>query len=238
MRSLRSDEVFCLNAVATSIGGTWMPGEDPPDAYLNIGSKTIAIEVSTLTQHVPGKDKRSKPRLSDDIPVVRLCDEIDKTVGGSVPEGKIVQLILTSPILNLRKFKARLYIALNQLLNQDDIGGIAEERNILGNVVKIKVLSHSAPNGKKISCVISHEKSDSNILGNAARILRQCILKKASQYSSIAGSHAVWLILFNDYWLADVDTYRQAMNQLSIEHPFRRIVLVSGNETVQDIYCD
>jgi hypothetical protein len=36
----------------------------------------------------------------------------------------------------------------------------------------------------------------------------------------------------HDYWLEDSETYRQAIEALSISHPFEKILLISGNGSV------
>ena len=49
---LKPDEQFVINSLAAHVGGTWSTGENPPDAYLRIGEEAVAVEISTLTQHV------------------------------------------------------------------------------------------------------------------------------------------------------------------------------------------
>jgi hypothetical protein len=49
---LREDEQFAITAVAATFAATWRPGENPPDAYLVLDAKTVAVEISTLTQYV------------------------------------------------------------------------------------------------------------------------------------------------------------------------------------------
>ena len=46
---LRDDEEFVITSVAKEFSGTWRPGENPPDAYLSIGTREIAVEISTLS---------------------------------------------------------------------------------------------------------------------------------------------------------------------------------------------
>jgi len=63
--SLRGVEAFVIAAVAKNFGGIWTPGENPPDAYLSVGSRVIAVEISTLTQHVTD-DRGTRSRFSDE----------------------------------------------------------------------------------------------------------------------------------------------------------------------------
>jgi hypothetical protein len=62
---LREDEQFVIASIARGLCATWRPGENPPDAYLTLNTGTVAVEISTLTQHVTD-DKGTRPRLSDD----------------------------------------------------------------------------------------------------------------------------------------------------------------------------
>jgi len=59
---MREDEKFVIESVARAYSGDWKPGADPPDAYLTIADRTIAVEISTLTQHVTD-DRGTRPRL-------------------------------------------------------------------------------------------------------------------------------------------------------------------------------
>ncbi|OIQ72000.1 hypothetical protein GALL_463800 [mine drainage metagenome] len=81
---LCSDEEFVIRSLAAHFLGNWCPGENPPDAYLQIGDGVAAVEISTLTQYVN--------------------DELK----ASIPDGLLVILTLASPITNARKVKALL----------------------------------------------------------------------------------------------------------------------------------
>lgn len=58
------------------------------------------------------------------------------------------------------------------------------------------------------------------------------IAVKTTKCSSLPFVGPKWLALLNDYWLADNDTYQQAFDSFSVDHPFQKIVLVSGNGSV------
>jgi hypothetical protein len=60
---MRQDEKFVIESIATAYSGDWKPGEDPPDAYLIVADRPVAVEISTLTQHVTD-DRGTRPRLS------------------------------------------------------------------------------------------------------------------------------------------------------------------------------
>jgi hypothetical protein len=54
--------------------------------------------------------------------------------------------------------------------------------------------------------------------------------------ASSASRKRTWLALLNDYWLTDADTYRLALSQMSLDHPFDRIVLVNGDGSIDTLF--
>ncbi|MGH7744788.1 MAG: hypothetical protein ACREQ5_08240, partial [Candidatus Dormibacteria bacterium] len=65
---LKGNEEFVIASLAKAYSGTWRPGENPqkpPDAYLTIGSREIAVEISTLTQYITD-DLGTRSRFTDD----------------------------------------------------------------------------------------------------------------------------------------------------------------------------
>ena len=230
--ALRPDEIFCIEAVASSIGGQWTEGENPPDAYLSIGNDSIAVEISTLTQHVVDPSGGSKPRRSEDTTATRLCNELDRELFNSIPPGRTVLLILSAPITSARKLKPKLSKEILTLVENAGLQDVSVEREILGNTITIHHFLEDRPSGKKIIGGIQNEKSSADILANAKVILRDRISVKSLKCNSLTQSGPIWLVLLNDYWLADTETYLQALSQISVEHPFDRILIVSGNKCV------
>jgi hypothetical protein len=108
---LREDEAFAITSIARAFSGTWRPGENPPDAYLVLGAETIAVEISTLTQHVTD-DKGTRPRLSDDLATAAFANALNDELGDLIPDGLTIGLVLSSPILLLGKTKAKLGLML------------------------------------------------------------------------------------------------------------------------------
>ena len=43
--SLSDDEQFAIESLSSTLGGSWRPGEDPPDVYLMQGKVEVAIEI-------------------------------------------------------------------------------------------------------------------------------------------------------------------------------------------------
>ena len=231
--SLREAEHFVIEALCASYGGTWRIGEDPPDAYMSLGENEVAVEISILTQHVVSKSGKSVPRLSQDSGVLRLCDKVNEKLKNVLPSGVYILLTISAPLNKIRQTKA-------DLINE--IKGIVQKKapneqvvEINQNTVKIQLISGDRPSGKKIVGIVPNQNSSPDILANVQYILSERINDKVNKCSNIVHL-PLWLALFNDYWLADPDTYELAMKNLSITHPFDKICLVLGSKKVNTLY--
>jgi hypothetical protein len=100
---LKPDEQFVISSLAAHLDETWSPGENPPDAYLKMGEETVAVEISTLTQHVIDERGGMKPRLSEDSTALWLANELDKELREAIPDGRMVVLTLRAPIAKARR---------------------------------------------------------------------------------------------------------------------------------------
>ncbi len=231
--SLREDEKFVIEALCASYGGTWRIGEDPPDAYMSLAENEIAVEISILTQHVVGKSGKPVPRLSQDTGVLRLCDEINEELKNDIPSGVYVLLTISSPLNKIRQTKAELTIAVRKIAQKKAPNKQAIEIN--KNRVKIQLILGDRPSGKKVVGVVPNQNSSPDILANVLYILSERINGKNTKCQDIV-HRLLWLALFNDYWLAELDTYELAMKKLFVTHPFDKICLVQGSKEVHTLY--
>ena len=145
--SLSEDEQFVIESLSSSLGGSWHPGENPPDAYLRQSNVEVAIEISTLTQYVAGNSRTLKPRLSQDRGVLHICDELNEELGGLIRSDLYVILTLHAPVDKLRKFKSILKDKITEIVNV----GVFEKvsLDISGNSVKVHVVKGQRSSGKK-----------------------------------------------------------------------------------------
>ena len=231
--SLREDEHFVIEALCASYGGTWRIGEDPPDAYMSLNENEVAVEISILTQHVVSKSGKSVPRLSQDSGVLRLCDEVNEELKNIIPSGVYILLTISAPLNKIRQTKADLINEIKAIVQKKTPKKQVVEIN--QNKVKIQLISGDRPSGKKVVGIVPNQNSSPDILANVQYILSERINDKIKKCSKVV-HRPLWLALFNDYWLAEPDTYELAMNKLSIKHPFERICLVLGNKEVHNLY--
>lgn len=231
---LRSDEKFVVEAVSAFFGGEWRPGEDPPDAYLTVHGTEAALEISTLTQYVSDEGGGLKPRFSEDATALWVVRELKTALLAHIPDGRTVLVIMSSPIVKARQVRDRLTtIILEHIAKASHVEASA---NVLGNEIKIIVTAAGEPDPEKLRGVVSNQNSSPNILQNARISLENRISVKAAKCRALASQGPVWLALLNDYWLADDDTYKQAFAMFSVAHPFEKIVLVSGNRAVAQLF--
>jgi hypothetical protein len=83
-----------MESVARSCSGTWRCGEDPPDAYLTVNKREIAVEISTLMESRNDGRRGTVSQQSDFMPAKQLAEELDKTFRGRFRTG--APCVLTS----------------------------------------------------------------------------------------------------------------------------------------------
>lgn len=232
---LRDDEVFVITSVAKAFYGTWRPGENPPDAYLTIGEKLIAVEISTLAEHVTD-DSGTHSRYSDDAATADVANDLVAELQHLIPDGHTIYLVLSSPILKLRKTKAALSEMLRKSLSDSQSFTTDTEIEIHGNTITISRNHHGEAHCKKMVAWFPHSHPDANILSNTRQILEDRINVKAKKCAALVGRKPLWLALFNDYWLADAHAYKYALSSISPVHSFDRIIVVNGKGTVNSIF--
>ena len=98
MSGLGKRERAALEAVARHFSATWEKGEAPPDAYLTIARKRIAVEVTTTKQRIADQDGLTKPRLRFDRVALGFVRRLQAALSASVPDGRTLILTITAPI--------------------------------------------------------------------------------------------------------------------------------------------
>jgi hypothetical protein len=231
---MREDEKFVIESVAAFYSGNWRRGENPPDAYIDIGGRAIAVEISRLTQHVT-TDSGTRERLSDDQTAVRLARELDEQLKHLVPDGTTVGIRLYPPILKMRKTKAELARNIISLINGNPSNGTELKLKIFDNDILVYVNQHGDPKFKKISAIIFNPHSSPDILKNATYALEDRIKTKTTKCLTLENK-TIWLALLNGYWLADADTYHLAMKEISVPHAFEKIIVISDDGSLTILY--
>lgn len=186
---LREDEEFAISSVAEEFSARWRPGENPPDAYLLLECGEVAVEISTLTQHVTD-DSGTHPRISDDMPAVRLANDLNAELSDLIPFGHTIGLVLSSPILDPRKTKASLSKLLRAELRVPTSYTEEKTLKIDGNTIMIYRNIRGELGYKKVSAAIMNCNSNPDLLENARYLIEEeSERKQKSALLSLGGTH-------------------------------------------------
>lgn len=226
---MRPNEEYVLKVLVSKFGGTVTEGDDPPDAYLMLGNKRVAVEVTRLVQQLVSEDGASRPRIKDDMPALKLANELDEELRNQIPDDNYVFLILSAPIRNVRKTKKDLS---NIILEKIKTSSNETDFDIGGNRVSIKIYNTPRPSGKKVIAAIANRYSSADIGSNAQFLLEERISTKNTKCAFREEIDEYWLALFNDYWIADEGSYRSAYESINIDHDFSKIYVVNGGGEV------
>lgn len=229
---LRGDEKFVMDALSKTFSGMWRCGEDPPDAYLMMNNREIAVEISTLMESRPDGRGGAVPWASDVMSPARLVDELKEELTDEIPDGRGVILVCKYPFLNKRAVKGPLKTRIRDLLSHPSAQRIRE--TFSGNEIEISISNSGA---KDVAGVIVRSSLPINdILTTAWCILEERIAAKAETCRPLKFDHSIWLALRNGYPLADVERYLRAMRMFSVDHPFEKILLVSRDGSVDELF--
>ena len=238
-QELRSDEQFVMAALCQKYAAASQPGENPPDAYLMLGRQKIAVEVSSLVQHMHD-GKQSISRQGIDLATLELAPELQDQLGSLIPDGfGILVGLLHTPLRQFRKTKSDLQKVLPKILPRDFNALSAPyscQLEIQGNPIAVYIDYHGDTLRPKVD---TYSISGGADLGeNTCDILRDRIEVKQQKCQAAFATGPVWLALFNHYWLANAETYSYALSRLGITHNFDAIVIVSETCDVDPIYMN
>jgi hypothetical protein len=219
------NETFVMNSIVKTFGGKFTEGEDPPDAYLQLDGKSIAVEVTQLVQQVQNDKGEMISRLGHDQPAMTLSDELDLQMKNDIPNDKYVFLVLGAPINNIRKTKSELKI---EILNQLNTGVVEQDLIIEENRISISIYDGVREAGKKVISAVANRYSDANLLNNTMYLLNDRITSKLKKCKAKSYKGEYWLALYNDYWVADIGSYKLAYSKLNIQHDFNKILIIDS----------
>ena len=230
MRDLKKQERTAIEAVARRFSATWEKGSDPPDAYLTVAGKRVAVDITTLKQRGPGQDNAAKPRLRFDKVATRLLERLQATLGEAVPDGMTVLLTITAPIRLPSKTAASLEDEIQTLLQRGSPGRDANN-TIHGNRVQIRLLRDESQRAPKMIGFVHNPDSDPLLLLNMTRELLELISAEAgTRAPKPAGDR--WLVVISARGISWLEAYRYIYSQLRMATDFKKILMVSDDGRV------
>ena len=225
---MKPDEEYVLAALASKFGGKYIDGEDPPDGYLLLNNRKIAVEVTKLVEHINENGKR-RSRLADDVPISNIVAQLNEEIGNLIPNNRSIHLVIPSPIKGINEFKKELTRIIINMITTKTYEAVID---ILGYVVAINLYKCQQPPKIKVVQAIATQFASTNIDENTLFLLENRITIKNKICNANGDIDEYWLALFNTYCMSDIESYRGAYESLQLEHNFSKIYLIDGYRRV------
>jgi hypothetical protein len=231
MRDLNKQERTAIETVARRFSATWEKGSDPPDAYIIVAGKRVAIDITTLKWRGTLKVNAAKPRLRFDKVATRLIERLQATLGETVPDGKTVLLTITAPIRLPSKTAAALEGKIHTVLGRESPSR-DEKITLHGNRVQIRLLRDASERAAKMIGFVHNPDSDPLLLLNMTSELLELI-------STDVGGRAIrlagdqWLVVIGEKDFSFLELYRYICSQLRRATDFKKILMVFGDGRVE-----
>jgi hypothetical protein len=230
MSDLKKQERIAIEAVARQFSATWGKGSDPPDAYLMVAGKRVAVDITTLKRRGTRQGNAARPRLRFDKVATRLIDRLQATFE-TVPDGITVLLTITAPIRLPSKTAAALEDKIQTLLGRGSPGR-DEKDTIHGNRVQIRLLRDESERAPRMIGFVHNSVSDPLLLLNMTRELLEVISAESGRRATrFAGDR--WLVVISAEGISCLEAYRYICSQLRMATDFKKILMVFGDGHVE-----
>ena len=234
MSGLGKRERAALEAVARHFSATWEKGEAPPDAYLTIARKRIAVEVTTTKQRIAGRGGLTKPRLRFDRVALRVIRRLQAALSASVPDGTTLILTITAPIRVPSKTAAALEDDIRTYLERKSARGEAKY-TIHGNQIRVRLVNGGSRRTTKVIGFVHNPNSDPDGLFDITLALIERIGAKARNGAPAGSAGDRWLVLAGDERFSHMETYRHVYSQLSVPTDFKKILMVLADGRIETL---
>ena len=204
MSGVGKRERAALEAVARHFSATWEKGEAPPDAYLTIARKRIAVEVTTTKLRIAERGGLTKPRL-----------RFDRVALG------FVRRLQAAPEDNIRTYLAR-----------QSAQGEAKH-TIHGNQIRVRLVKGGSRRTTKVIGFVHNPDSDPDGLFDITLSLIERIGAKARTGAPARSADDRWLVLAGDDRFSYIEPYRHVCSQLSIPTGFKKILVVLADGRIE-----
>jgi hypothetical protein len=234
MSELKKQEQVAIEAVAGHFSGTWEKGEDPPDAYVNIAGKRIAVEVTTIKQRMPDQGRLTKPRLRFDRVALGLVRRLQTALRESVPDGTTIILTITAPIQMPSQTAAVLENKIRVCLARRSVQVEARD-TIHGNLTRVRLVKGTSTRTSKVIGFVHNRDSYPDVMLDMTQSLLECIGAEAGKRAPAGFGGDRWLVLANDNGLPHIETYRHVYSRLCIPTDFKKILMVLAGGRVETL---
>jgi len=206
MSGVGKRERAALEAVARHFSATWEKGEAPPDAYLTIAGKRIAVEVTTTKLRIAERGGLTKPRL-----------RFDRVALGFV-----------------RRLQAALEDNIRTYLARQSAHGEAKH-TIHGNQIRVRLVKGGSRRTTKVIGFVHNPDSDPDVLFDITLSLIERIGAKARTGAPARSADDRWLVLAGDDRFSYIEPYRHVYSQLSIPTGLKNILVVLADGRIETL---
>jgi hypothetical protein len=225
---LNQREQAAIEALARHFSATWETGEAPPDAYLAVAGKRVAVDVAAIERKMPRRG--AKPRLRFDRVALRFVEGLQAALHEAVPDGKTLMLSVTAPI----RLPAKTVAALEERIRSDlarQPGQVELRETIHGNHVRARLVKGGARGTSKVIGFVHNPEPEPGALMDIAQSLLECIGAKAGRAVPATVAADRWLVIVDEDGLLPVETARH-IAQLSVSTDFTKILIVLADGRV------
>jgi hypothetical protein len=232
MSGVGKRERAALEAVARHFSATWEKGEAPPDAYLTIAGKRIAVEVTTTKLRIAERGGLTKPRLRFDRVALGFVRRLQAALSASVPDGRTLIVTITAPIRVPSKTAAALEDNIRTYLARQSAHGEAKH-TIHGNQIRVRLVKGGSRRTTKVIGFVHNPDSDPDVLFDITLSLIERIGAKARTGAPARSADDRWLVLAGDDRFSYIEPYRHVCSQLSIPTGFKKILVVLADGRIE-----
>jgi hypothetical protein len=231
---MRRQEQAALEAVARHFSATWEKGGEPPDAYLTMAGKRIAVAVTSIDERRAGRDGLTRPRLRFDKVALRFVEGLRAALDGAVPDGTAVIVTITAPIRLPAKTAATLEERVRASLARRSAPAEVTD-TILGNQIRVRVLQGVSERISKVIGFVHNPDSDPDGLVRVTQSLLRHVDAAAGKRAPHGFTGDRWLVLAHEDGHAPLKTYRRAYAQLAMRTDFKKILMVLASGRVENL---
>jgi len=224
MRDLTKQERTAIEAVARRFSATWESGSDPPDAYVIVAGKRVAVDITTLKRRRTGQGDAVKPGLRFDKVATRVIERLQATLGRTVPDGMTVLLTITAPIRLPSRTAASLEDRIHALLGRG-WSGRDEKATMHGNRVQMRLAKDESERAPRLIGFVHNPDSDPLLLFNMTRDLLELASTEAARRAPRFADER-WLVVRSSGGSSCLEAYRYIYSQLRTATDFTKILMV------------
>jgi hypothetical protein len=228
---MREREQAAIEALARHFSAAREMGEAPPDAYLVVSGKRVAVEVTSIPQLRPGVV--AKPRLRFDRVALRFVEGLQAALHEAVPDGRTLVVSVTAPI----RLPAKTAAALEERIRNGFARRPAQvelSETVHGNQVRARLVKGERRGTSKVIGFVHNPEPEPGALMDMAQSLLECIGAKAGRGVPATVATERWLVIVDEDGLLPAETARH-IAQLSVPTDFTKILMVLTDGRVETL---